>query len=154
MTTSALFILHDVGDAGGGAPWADAFRAAGWTGSVVAPDLPGHAGTSPPEGGNHEPADAAFVAVRALEDERTAVVVGVGVNGWNAQLHGLAGRASMVVLVDGLGGPWTPVRDAVLRERDRLRAIADDPAAVALPPDGSMLDPRLRHGLAAHGSRS
>jgi pimeloyl-ACP methyl ester carboxylesterase len=153
-----VLVLHGIGDAGGGGPWRAALVAAGWTGPVLAPDLPGHAGAPPPEGGQHEPGDGAFLAVRTLaaaEVERGApVVVGVGVNGWNAQLCGLGGRASAVVLVDGLGGPWVPVRDAVLAGRDQLRAIAADPEAVAPMAPGAPLDPRLRHGLPTHGSRT
>ena len=151
-----LFVLHGVGDAGGGAPWRRAFVDAGWTGPVVAPDLPGHAGAPPPEGGDHEPGDGAFVAVRELAAagfDGLPVALGVGINGWNAQLLGLAGRASAVVLVDGLGGPWATVREGVLAGRDRLRAVAADPEAVAPMAPGADLDPRLRHGLPAHGSR-
>ena len=152
-----VLVLHDVGDAGGGGPWREALADAGWTGTILAPDLPGHVGAPPPEGGQHESADAAFVAVRTLAaagvERGTPVVVGVGVNGWSAQLHGLGGRASAVVLVDGLGGPWVTVREEVLAGRDRLRAIAADPEAVAPMPPGAPLDPRLRHGVPPHGSR-
>jgi hypothetical protein len=160
---TALLVLHDVGEggAGGGRPWAEAFRSAGWgedDGPILGPDLPGHAGAPAPEGGNYEPGDGAFVAIRAVAaaglDEGTALtVLGVGVNGWNAQLHGLAGRAAAVVLVDGLGGPWRSVRDDVLAGVTWLRGIADDPAAVAPLTPGAPLDPRLRHGLPSHGSR-
>lgn len=157
MIDHPLLVLHDVGDAGGGGPWAAAFVDAGWTGRVLAPDLPGHAGAPAPEGGNHEPGDGAFVAVRVLADagirEGSVVALGAGVNGWTAQLLGLGGRAAGVVLVDGLGGPWTPIREQVLAGRDRQRAIADDPAAVAPMPAGASLDPRLAHGLPTHGSR-
>jgi len=152
-----LLVLHEVGDEAGGEPWRQAFIEAGWSGPIVAPDLPGHAGTPPPEGGNHESGDAAFVAVRALAaagiEPGAVVALGVGVNGWNAQVHGLGGRVAAVVLVDGLGGPWTPVREQVLAGVARLRAIADDAASVAPMPAGARLDPRLRHGLPAHGSR-
>jgi hypothetical protein len=145
-----LLVLHDAGDEGGGAPWRAAFLDAGWTGPVRAPDLPGHAGAPPPEGGQYEPGDGAFEVARQPAVE---VVVGVGVNGWSAQLAGLAGRAACVVLVDGLGGPWATVREQVLAGTAQLRAIADDPAALAPMPPGASLDPRLRHGLPRHGSR-
>lgn len=157
MIDCPLLVLHDVGDAGGGGPWAAAFVDAGWTGRVLAPDLPGHAGAPAPEGGNHEPGDATFVAVGLLAGAGVpageAVVLGAGVNGWSAQLHGLGGRAGAVVLVDGLGGPWLPVREQVLAGVARQRAIADDPAAVGPMPAGASLDPRLAHGLPTHGSR-
>jgi hypothetical protein len=152
-----LLVLHDVGDAEGGAPWAAAFVGAGWDGRVLAPDLPGHAGAPAPEGGNHEAGDATFLAVRVLAEAGIAaghaVVLGAGVNGWSAQLHGLGGRAAAVVLVDGLGGPWLPVREQVLAGVERQRAIAADPAALAPMPAGASLDPRLAHGLPTHGSR-
>ena len=149
-----LLVLHDVGDEGGGGPWRDAFVDAGWEGEVIAPDLPGHAGAPPPEGGQHEPSDAAYVAVPLLSRlGRPAVVVGVGVNGWTATLCGLAGKALAVVLVDGTGAPWTTPTEAIVRQRDWLRALADDAEAIALPPPGVALDPRLRHGVPRHGSR-
>ena len=149
-----LVVLHDVGDAGGGRPWCDAFVDAGWRGEVLSPDLPGHAGAPPPEGGQHEPADSAYVVVPLLSRlGLPAVVVGVGVNGWTATLCGLAGKALAVVLVDGTGAPWITPTEAILRQRDWLRAIADDPDALAPAPAGAALDPRLRYGLPHHGSR-
>lgn len=149
-----LLVLHDVGDEGGGRPWREAFLDAGWHGQVLAPDLPGHAGAPPPEGGNYEASDAAYVTVPLLARLGEPVVaVGVGVNGWTASLCGLAGRASAVVLVDGTGAPWITPTEAIHRQRDWLRALADDPAAMGPPPTDGSLDPRLRHGLPRHGSR-
>ena len=154
MTRPPLLVLHDIGDEDGGRPWADAFASVGWDGAVLAPSLPGHGGAPPPEGGNHEPSDSAYAIVPQLTrlDDPRPVVVGVGVNGWTASLCGLGGRASAVVLVDGTGAPWTTPTEFVHRQRDWLRAIADDPAALA-PAPARGLDPRLRHGLPAHGSR-
>ena len=149
-----LLVLHDLGDQGGGRPWCDAFVDAGWRGEVLAPDLPGHAGASPPEGGQYEPSDSAYVVVPMLSRlGRPALVVGVGVNGWTASLCGLAGKALAVVLVDGTGAPWITPTEAIHRQRDWLRAIADDPEALSPPAPGAALDPRLRHGLPHHGSR-
>jgi pimeloyl-ACP methyl ester carboxylesterase len=155
VITHPVVVLHDVGDELGGGPWATALTAAGWTGRVLAPDLPGHAGAPPPEGGNYESADTAYVLVPLLAElGEPAVVVGVGVNGWNAELCGLAGKALAVVLVDGIGAPWITPTAAVHWQREWLRSIADDEAAVAPPPSGGrVLDPRLRHGLPPHGSR-
>jgi pimeloyl-ACP methyl ester carboxylesterase len=154
MTGSPLLVLHDVGDAGGGRPWGLAFEAAGWEGEVLAPDLPGHAGAPTPEGGQYELSDAAFVSVPLLARLGSPVaVVGVGVNGWNASLCGLGGKASAVVLVDGTGAPWISAAEAVRWQRDWLRGIADDPDAVAPVPAGASLDPRLLHGIPPHGSR-
>lgn len=153
-TDGPLVILHDVGDEGGGRPWRSAFVDAGWRGEVLAPDLPGHAGAPPPEGGNYEPADSAYLVVPMLARlGEPAVVVGVGVNGWTATLCGLAGKATAVVLVDGTGAPWITPTEAIRRQRDWLRDLAADPAAIAPAPADGALDPRLRHGLPSHGSR-
>ncbi|MDQ1403301.1 MAG: hypothetical protein QOG03_1617, partial [Actinomycetota bacterium] len=45
-----VLVLHDVGDERGGEPWRQALGTAGWSGPVLAPDLPGHAGAPPPIG--------------------------------------------------------------------------------------------------------
>ena len=144
----AVLVLHDAGDPGAGGPWRQALEDAGWPGDVHAPDLPGHGATAAPEGGTYELVDAAFAVLPLLAELAPAppVVVGVGVSGWAAQLLALGGRASALVLVDGLGGPWWPAGAWVAAERDRLRAVADDPAAVGPAPRG-VTDPRLRHGV-------
>ena len=145
-----LLVLHALGDPEGGARWARAFRAAGWPGPVHAPDLPGHAGREPPLGGAYHRADPALVGALALADLPAGpppVIVGVGPSGWGAQLLALGGRAGALVLVDGLGGPWLSAPAAVAAEREWLRALADDPAALAPAPAGAPVDPRLRHGV-------
>ena len=150
-----LLVLHDVGDERGGAPWREAFEDAGWDGAVLAPDLPGHAGVPPPIGGDYEMVDPVFTALAVLpEAGERPVVVGVGASGWPASILALGGRASALVLVDGLGGPpWFDARGQIARLLPWLRAIADDPDAVAPMPAGAPLDPRLRHGMSHHGSR-
>jgi hypothetical protein len=108
-------------------------------------------------GGAYELADAAFVAVRTLADaggDDRPVVVGVGVNGWPAQILALGGRAAGLVLVDGLNGPYQGPVAATAAGREWLRALVDDPAALAPMPSGASLDPRLRHGLRPHGDRA
>ena len=155
---TALLVLHDRGDFRGGAPWRDAFEEAGWDGPVLAPDLPGHAGTPPPIGGDYEMVDPVFTALPLLpasvEDGERPVVVGVGASGYAATLLALGGRASALVLVDGLGGPpWFDARQQIARSVAWLRAVSDDPEAVAPMPAGAALDPRLRHGVPHHGSR-
>jgi pimeloyl-ACP methyl ester carboxylesterase len=123
---------------------------------VRAPDLPGHGATPPPVGGSYELADAVFAVLPSLAGGSPGsepVVVGVGTNGWSASVLALGGRAAALVLVDGLGGPWVDAPMAIAAGRDWLRAIADDPAALApAPAEGP--DPRLRHGVPPHGSRS
>lgn len=150
--TTGLYVLHDIGDREGGAPWRDAASAVL---PIEAPDLPGHGGSSMPIGGNYDVAGAAFFIAREVARTDRAglgVAVGVGTSGWSAQLAALAGLATALVLVDGLGDPWLdPPQRARLR-RLRFRAIADDPAALA-PHERGGLDPRLAHGVDPHGSR-
>lgn len=153
-------VLHAVGDGEGGEPWRRAYGAAGWTGTVAAPDLPGHAGAAAPLGGNYELTDAVTVAlgvpgVSGAEPPANGrpVVIGVGVNGWSAQLLALGGRAAALVLVDGLNGPWLDATAAMAAAKRWLRAVAEDAAAVAPAPTGAALDPRLRHGLRPHANR-
>lgn len=114
---SRLLVLHDVG-APGGEEWNLAF--AGWVGSVDAPDLPGHGRAPQPVGGHHEVGDAVFAVADRLDGD-PPVVLGVGANGHSARVVALGGRASGLVLVDGLGGPWldVPARNAALRELRR-----------------------------------
>lgn len=143
-----VLVLHGPGDKGAGGPWAVALRTAGWPGPVLAPDLPGH-GTAPaPEGGAYELVDAALHVLPAPigRDRERPVVVGVGANGWAAQLLALGGRAAALVLVDGLGGPWRSPAHFVADERAWLRSVAEDPAATG-PPPAVGLDPRLRHAV-------
>lgn len=143
---AAVLVVHDAGDPGAGSAWAEALEAAGCPGAVHAPDLPGH-GTAPaPEGGAYELVDAAFAVLPVLADAGTEppVVVGVGANGWAAQLLALGGRASALALVDGLGGPWLTPSEVIAGERDWLRAVFDDPAATGPAPVGAV-DPRFRH---------
>jgi pimeloyl-ACP methyl ester carboxylesterase len=151
--SAAVVVLHDIGDEAAGSPWRAALEAAGWPGEVVAPDLPGHGQTPAPVGGSYELADFAMWALPALASARETppeptlpVVVGVGVSGWAATIVALAGRASALVLVDGLGGPWADPAEVIAAGRDLLRALAEDADATA-PAPARGLDPRLRHGL-------
>lgn len=144
-----IVVVHDLGDEDAGAPWRAAFDDAGWTGPVLAPDLPGHGREAPPPDGSYELVDPAWFLLRKVHGVSWAelpVLVGVGAAGWAAQLFALAGRAAALVLVDGLGGPWQAPAAWAATQRIWLRALADDPAAVALAPSGG-LDPRLRHGV-------
>lgn len=149
----AIVVLHDAGADDGGAPWGAALVAAGWPGAVHAPDLPGHGAAAAPTDGAYELVDAALHALPLLAalDGEPPVVLGVGANGWAAQLLAIGGRAAALVLVDGLGGPWLDPVQAIASDRTRLRAIIDDPAAVAAPP-ASGLDLRLAHGIGAQTS--
>ena len=135
-----LLVLHDLGAPGGG-EWAAAF--AGWPGRVLVPDLPGHNGTPPPVGGQHEMGDAVYVALDLLRAEapEELVVVGVGHNGAAAQVLALGGRAAGLVLVDGLGGPWLGPVEIDMRLREMRRRILTTPAAMSEPAPGAA-DPR------------
>src|SRR5437899_2111218 len=107
-----LLVIHDIGDAHAGAGWQDLVAA--WPGPALAPDLPGHGETPPPTGAAYALADAAIYAWRAAEDagivddpdEHGVVVIGHASAGFAAELLAAGGRASKLVLVDGLGPPW------------------------------------------------
>lgn len=152
-----LLVLHSFGDVEGGVPWAEELSGAGWLGEVVAPNLPGHGGEPPPVGGHYEAVDAFTLAIRALHvadlRDNAPVVVGIGSSGWSAWVLALAGRASALALVDGLGGPWLDADAAIADMARRARAIADDPLALAAPVDAAV-DPRLAHGVPAQSSLS
>lgn len=145
---NALLFLHEVGDADGAERW----RAlgAGWDGAVLVPDLPGHGVVPPEEGAYYAPGDVALVGVRALAaawlDGEAPVVAGHGWGAFGAELLAAAGRASALVLVDGLGGPWVSRSELIDAQHAWVRAVLADPAALAPPPAGA-LDPRLRHGF-------
>lgn len=157
--TASVLVLHEPGDPDGGAPWRDALLGAGCAGAVLAPDLPGHGTTPAPVGGAYEPIDPALFVLPLLERGSVTsppVVVGVGASGWAASLLALGGRSSALVLIDGLGGPWTDARGSVEASRRWLRAVAADRAATALPPPPApgALDPRLAHSAPPQGNRA
>ena len=135
---SDVLVVHDLGTPGG-APWRDAFRRVGLT--VDAPDLPGHGDAPPAIGGHQELGDVVFDVLEHLDGAARPSVVGVGRSGSAARLLALGGRASALVLVDGLGGPWLdiPERNRVLR--DLRRQILATPAALAPAAPGTV-DPR------------
>lgn len=142
-----LLFLHEVGEADGAQRW----RAldAG-PGAVLVPDLPGHGVVPPEEGAYYAPGDVALVGVRALAaaglDGEPPLVAGHGWGAFGAELLAAAGRASALVLVDGLGGPWVSRAELIDLQHAWLRSVLADPAALAPPPAGA-LDPRLRHGF-------
>lgn len=171
----ALLALHDMGEPQGGAVWRNLLEA--WPGPSIAPDLRGHGGTEPPEGGAYASSDTTLDAVRALERSglapagaalppgawrearrrgevpelpaaepgRWPIVVGRGWSAWGSELLAAADRASAVVLVDGLGGPWLEP-EAIHEERVAyMRAVLEDEEALAFP--SARPDPVLRHGF-------
>jgi pimeloyl-ACP methyl ester carboxylesterase len=145
--TATLLVIHDAGDAEAGARWERLVEA--WPGPAVAPDLPGHGAAPPPTGASYAPADAAFAADRALQDAGMADdevwVLGHGWGGFAAELLAAAGRASRLVLVDGLGPPWRAVDEIVADQHRWLREVLADPEALASPTKTP--DPRLTHGF-------
>ena len=149
---SALLFLHEVGDADGPKRWRAlaAGDGRGWPGPVLVPDLPGHGVVPPEEGAYYAPGDVALAGVRAISaaglDGEPPLVAGHGWGAFGAELLAAAGRASALVLVDGLGGPWVSRSELMDAQHAWLRAVLADPAALAPPPPG-VLDPRLRHGF-------
>ena len=151
---NALLVVHDAGDGEAGERWRPLTDA--WPGPALAPDLPGHGESPPPEGATYAASDAALAAYRALQDAALhgtpTVVVGHGWGGFAAELLAAAGRASAVVLVDGLGGPWVDVGGLVADQHRWLREVLADPAALAEPTD--VPDPRLTHRFPSIWERS
>jgi pimeloyl-ACP methyl ester carboxylesterase len=143
--TSSLLVIHDIGDPDAGRRWTELVAA--WPGTALAPDLPGHGETPPPTGGSYALADAAVYAWRAAEGAGIAngevVVLGHASAGFAAELLAAGGRASKLVLVDGLGPAWCTVDEIVEAQHRWLRALLADPTALA--PPASIPDPRLAH---------
>jgi pimeloyl-ACP methyl ester carboxylesterase len=142
-----LLVIPDTADPAGGARWQPLVDA--WDGPGLALDLPGHGVVPPPLGASYAPGDAALIADRALRlpDRLGArpVVVGHGWGAFAAELLASGGRASSLVLIDGLGGPWASNDELVAEQHRWLHAVFADAAALAAPPSDG-IDPRLAHG--------
>jgi pimeloyl-ACP methyl ester carboxylesterase len=142
-----LLVVHDTGDAAPVERWARLVD--GWDGPTLLPVQPGHGDAPPAEGANYGASDGAVVASRAMAEAGWTgdwpVVVGQGWGAYAAELLAMAGRASALVLIDGLGGPWCDVDAVVADQHAWLRAVRADPGALA-PPTSSP-DPRLAHGF-------
>ena len=143
----ALLVLHEAGSAGAGGDWQPLLDR--WPGPSVAPDLPGHGGSPPPDGGKYIPADATLAALEVLAETGLGVpppvVLGHGWGGYAAELLACGGRAQALVLVDGLGGPWVTEEEIALDQVRWLREVLEDADAVRWP--GRMPDPLLTHGF-------
>ena len=143
----ALLVLHDAGSAGAGGVWQPLLDR--WPGPSVAPDLPGHGGSPPPEGGKYIPADATLAAVEVLAETGLGlpppVVLGHGWGGYAAELLACGGRARALVLVDGLGGRWVTEEEIALDQVRWLREVLEDADAVRWPE--RLPDPLLTHGF-------
>jgi pimeloyl-ACP methyl ester carboxylesterase len=145
MSDAALLVIHDAGDPRGGSRWTALTDA--WPGRALAPDLPGHGETPPPTGGHYKAGDAAIAAWRAAEQAGITtddvVVFGHGWGGFAAEVVASAGRASRLVLVDGLGPPWQTFDDLVADRHRWLREVFADPESLA--PPRTTPDQRLAH---------
>jgi len=146
--STGLLVIHDIGDAHAGSSWRELVDA--WPGPAMAPDLPGHAETPPPTGGAYALPDAAVYAWRAAEEagitNEGVVVLGQASAGFAAELLAAGGRASKLILVDGLGPPWLTIEQIVAGQQRFMRELFEDPAALA-PPAG-VPDARLAHDFA------
>jgi pimeloyl-ACP methyl ester carboxylesterase len=154
---TALLVVHDVGDAKGGGRWSELVDA--WPGDALAPDLPGHGETPPPTGGHYKAGDAAIAALRAAEQAGITgagagdfVVLGHRWGGYAAEVIAAAGRASRLILVDGLGPPWCAIDELVADRHRWLREVFADPDAIAPPTTAP--DARLAHGYPSVWDRS
>jgi hypothetical protein len=85
-------------------------------------------------------------------EEQPPIIVGHGTSAYAALVFALAGRASGLVLVDGMGGPWTSAAEGIRNMYAHLRRLLDDPAAMAPAPERG-LDPRAAHGHPENASR-
>ena len=134
MIRLPALVLHDLGDEGGGAPWATALAGAGWAGPVAAPDLPGHRGSPPPRGRQLRRAATASwspctPSARPTRSPSRACWSASARTATRPSCSLSPAAAAALVLVDGLGGPWPPATEAVAGHRRWLRAIAADDAA-------------------------
>lgn len=139
---SGVLVLHDLGEADGGAGW----RAAAPDGWAVL-DQPGHGRLPPPASGVYDPMGVAVLArwrIGPLTPDGWTVV-GVGENAHAAVILAVAGGCERLVLVDGLWGPWPTPEGSVVASHARMRAIAADPAARGPAPAGAV-DPKAHHG--------
>lgn len=147
--SAALLVIHDIGDPRAGSAWRELVSA--WPGPALAPDLPGHAETPPPTGASYALPDPAVYAWRAAEaagiTTDDVVVLGHASASFGAELLAAGGRASRLILVDGLGPPWKTVDEIVDDQHRFLREVLADPDALA--PPASVPDPRVRHTFAS-----
>jgi pimeloyl-ACP methyl ester carboxylesterase len=143
-----MLVLHDLGDAAGGALWR-----ASVGDRVLAPDLPGHGEAPAPVNGAYDPGVVIVAGRRALLDAgaEPAIVVGCGTQAYAATVLAIGGFASGLVLLDGLQGRWHSADESVAVMYAWVRAIADDPDALAPAPapGPNSLDPRTSHGYGA-----
>ena len=142
---TSVVVLHALGDSDGGAPWSAALTRSGFT--TLAPDLPGHGQAAPSVDGTYTNSLVLLTAVPSLPTDDSVpppVIVGVGSSGWVAVVLALAGRATALALVDGLGGPWRNGADATAEGVDWGRRLLDDDYLLGPVPAG-VPDPRLTH---------
>jgi pimeloyl-ACP methyl ester carboxylesterase len=148
---TALLVIHDTGDPRAGSRWTTLTDA--WPGDALAPDLPGHGESPPPTGGHYKAGDAAIAALRAADaagitaGDADVTVLGHGWGGFAAEIVAAAGRASRLIVVDGLGPPWCSVDELVADRHRWLRDVLADPAS--LTPPKTSPDPRLVHTYAS-----
>ena len=119
-----VVIIHDVGATG--SPWRDAFEE--WPDDVYAPDLV-------VEGACGDRTDIVWGLLEPMDArrDRSPVVVGCGEHSLAAETFALAGWCGRLVLVDGLGGPWTMPEQQIREQNKWLRAKADAPDHIGYP---------------------
>lgn len=143
---SLAVVLHDLGDADGGAAWRAAVPDPTW--EVL--DLPGHGVEPAPRHGAYDPMGPMTLARWRLahHGDRGSLVVGVGENAIGALLLAAGGACDAIAIVDGLHGPWPDTAEERVEVMYRqVRAVLADPASHGPAPVG-VVDPRTAHGYA------
>jgi hypothetical protein len=97
---------------------------------------------------------AAAITLADLGWTEPPAVVAIGASATGGELLALGSRASMLFLVDGLGGRWpASAEETIAAEAAYARRLADDPAAVG-PAPAEGVDPRPRHGFTPRTDRA
>jgi len=119
-----IAVVHDVG--GDGAAWRDALR--DWPDDSFAPDLVLGGATG-------DRTDVVWLLLEQLDSwrDRRPIIVGCGEHSLAAETFALADWIGGLVLVDGLGGPWSTPDEQVEAQNEWLRAKFADPDLVGYP---------------------
>ena len=139
-------VLHDIGEADGGASWRTAVPSPAW--EVL--DLPGHGVAPAPRHGAYDPMGPMTLARWRIAHHGVdgSLAVGVGENAMGALLLAGGAGCAAVAIVDGLHGPWpTTGAERIDVTYRQIRSVLADPASQGPAPVGTV-DPRTAFGYA------